>query len=347
MATLNIFETDLPSLPSLENITRQQFDEEIRPAGKPVILRGLVKDWPAVQSGGASPEALGNYLKNLDNQKPAMTFVAPPEVKGRYFYSPDMRGFNFEKRQIPLSATITKLLEQKEAEDPLSIYAGATSASELLPGFGADNPLPLLGDSVTPLVWIGNSARIAPHFDSSENIACSVAGKRTFLIFPPDQIDNLYIGPLEHTMAGQPASIVDPKSVDLTKYPKFEAALKMAQVAELNPGDAVYLPALWWHYVESIGPFNVLVNYWWNNVDKGPPMTALALSMLILRELPAAERAAWKEMFDHYIFGEDAQEVVPYLPEHAQGVLGTSTPQRDATIKNFVGAQLQKLFSGN
>jgi len=345
MANLNIFETDIPSLPVKENVTRQQFDEDIRPAGKPVILRGLVKNWPAVQSGCESPNAIGNYLKQMDNQSPALTFVAPREVKGRYFYSPDMRGFNFEKRQIPLSATINKLLEQQDAADPLGIYAGATPASELLPGFGASNPMSLLENEVPPLVWIGNSARIAPHFDASENIACSVAGKRRFLIFPPDQIDNLYVGPLEHNMAGQPASIVDPKAIDLKKFPKFKTATTEAQLAELEPGDAVYLPALWWHYVESTGPFNVLVNYWWNSVEKGPPMTALALSMLILRELPQAERAAWQTMFDHYVFGETAQDIASHLPEHARGVIGKSTPQRDAKIRGFVGSQLQKLFS--
>ena len=347
MATVNIFETDIPSLPVVENITRKEFDEEVRPEGKPVILRGLVRDWPAVKASETSTESIGSYLKSLDNKKPAMTFVAPPEVKGRYFYSADMRGFNFESRQIPLSATINKLLGQKDESDPISIYAGATSASELLPGFGTDNPMPLLRNEVPPLVWVGNSARIAPHFDSSENIACSVTGKRTFLIFPPNQVSNLYVGPLEHNMAGQPASIVDPKDIDLEKFPKFKTAMDAALIAKLEPGDAVYLPALWWHYVESSGPFNVLVNYWWNSVDKGSPISALALSMLIIRELPAAERAAWKEMFNHYIFDENAQDVVSYLPENIQGVLGKSTPIRDATIKNFVGSQLQKLFSGN
>ena len=346
MANLNIFETDIPSLPVMENVNQQQFDEDIRPAGKPVILRGLVKNWPAVQSGQTSSHAIGNYLKQMDNQRPAMTFVGPPEVEGRYFYSPDMRGFNFEKRQIPLSATITKLLEQKNAADPISIYAGATPASDLLPDFGTSNPMPLLGNEVPPLVWVGNSARIAPHFDASENIACSVAGKRTFLIFPPDQVNNLYVGPLEHNMAGQPASIVDPKAIDLNKFPRFETAMKAAKIAELEPGDAIYLPALWWHYVESSGPFNVLVNYWWNSVKKGPPMTALALSMLTLRELPPAERAAWKTMFDHYVFGDNAQDIAAHLPEHARGVIGKSTPQRDAKIKGFVAGQLQKLFSG-
>ena len=35
-------------------------------------------------------------------------------------------------------------------------------------------------------------------------------------------------------------------------------------VADLEPGDAIYIPALWWHAVQATGELNVLVNYWWN-----------------------------------------------------------------------------------
>ncbi len=347
MTTTNIFDTDIPSLPILAGVKREQFDSEIRVKAKPVILRGMAKSWPAVAARQISLEEMGAYLKKLDNKKPAITFVAQPNVKGRYFYSEDMRGFNFERRSIPLSASIDKLLEQKEDDAPIGIYAGATSSSDLLPGFGEENPMPLIEPSVQPLVWIGNSARVAPHFDSSENIACCVSGKRTFLVFPPEQIKNLYVGPLEHNMAGQPASLVDPKAIDHDRFPKFKDAMQTAYIAELEPGDAIYLPALWWHYVESSGPFNVLVNYWWNDVYKGSPMAALALSLLSIRDLPVAERAAWREVFDHYIFGEDAQDAVPYLPEYIRGVLGPDSAERDASIKGFVGAQLQALFGRN
>ncbi len=40
---MNIFDKNIAAVPSHEGITREQFDNEIRPAGRPVILRGLVK----------------------------------------------------------------------------------------------------------------------------------------------------------------------------------------------------------------------------------------------------------------------------------------------------------------
>jgi hypothetical protein len=167
------------------------------------------------------------------------------------------------------------------------------------------------------------------------------------LVFPPEQIKNLYVGPLEHNMAGQPASLVDPTDIDYVRFPKFKEAMQTARIAELEPGDALYLPALWWHYVESTGPLNVLVNYWWNEVYKGSPMAALALSLLSIRDLPKEERTAWREIFDHYIFGEDAQNPVPHLPDYIRGVLGPDSQERDASIKGFVSAQLQALFGGS
>jgi len=345
MTPLDIFDTDLTAVTTLDSITREQFDAEIRPAGKPVILRGLVNDWPAVRAGKESHQKMGDYLKRLDNKTPAITFVAPADVKGRYFYNADMTGFNFDRRSIPLTASIDKLLSQVEAPDPLCVYAGASSSTDILPSFGKDNPMPLVDTSVPPLVWIGNAARIAPHFDSSENIACSVAGSRKFLIFPPEQVSNLYVGPIEHNMAGQPASLVDPRAINLETHPKFEEAMTSAFVAELEPGDALYLPALWWHYVESSEPLNVLVNYWWNEVNKGSPMDCLGMSLLMIRDLPPTERAAWRELFDHYIFGEGVTDAANHIPENVRGILGADSPKRDAIIKQYLMSQLPKSLS--
>ena len=35
--------------------------------------------------------------------------------------------------------------------------------------------------------------------------------------------------------------------------------------AELQPGDAIFIPSLWWHQVESLSAVNGLVNYWWTD----------------------------------------------------------------------------------
>jgi len=340
MSTLDIFDTDIPCVDIIDNVTRDMFDGEIRPSARPVIMRGLVGDWPAVKAGQISSQALGDYIKSQASAVPTPTYIGAPDVKGRYFYNADMSGFNFTKRNIPLPPTIDKLLSQMDDDAPMGVYAGATSTANSVPDFGKTNPMPLIDDAIEPLMWVGNSARIAPHFDTDENIACCVAGQRKFLLFPPEQLKNLYVGPLDRTMAGPPASLVDPRHIDLETYPAFKAAMTSALLAELQPGDAVYIPCLWWHYVESDGPLNVLVNYWWNEARSDEIMSSLALALLLIRERPLAEREAWKNMFDHYIFGEDAQNAVAHVPERARGFLGAKSPERDNYMKNYLRSKL-------
>ena len=68
---------------------------------------------------------------------------------------------------------------------------------------------------------------------------------------------------MEHTPSGQTISLVDFAQPDLQRFPKFAQALEHAVVAELGPGDALFIPSMWWHHVESLSDFNLLVNYWW------------------------------------------------------------------------------------
>ena len=60
--------------------------------------------------------------------------------------------------------------------------------------------------------------------------------------------------------------MVDPAAPDLARYPRFAQALAAGEVAELEPGDALFYPALWWHQVEARDGFNIMMNYWWDAV---------------------------------------------------------------------------------
>ena len=193
--------------------------------------------------------------------------------------------------------------------------------------------MPLLPTEVAPRLWVGNGASVAPHYDLAHNIAVCVHGRRRFTLFPPDQLRNLYVGPIEHTIAGQPASLVDLDAPDLARFPRFADAMAHAQFADLAPGDALYVPPLWWHGVRSWGPLGVLVNYWWGQAADASPFEALIHALLAVRDLPAGERAAWRAAFDHYAFDP---EPPTHLPAAAQGVLGPASPERSATMRRFL-----------
>jgi hypothetical protein len=275
-------------------------------------------------------------LTARDNHNRVRTFLGAPSIKGRYFYGPGVDGFNFAMAETTLSNLLKTLRDP--AERQRSIYMGSTATTQMLPAFAGENPMPLLEPTVAePRIWIGNDSRVAPHYDESDNIACVVGGRRRFILFPTEQVANLYVGPIERTIAGQPVSMVDLDAPDYDAFPKFRQAERHALVADLEPGDAIYIPALWWHAVQETGEVNVLVNYWWTDhaLDAGSPIHALGHGLLTLSHLPEHKRQAWRVLFDHYVFKTNG-EATEHIPEHARGILGKSTPELRRTIKQFL-----------
>ena len=164
--------------------------------------------------------------------------------------------------------------------------------------------MPLVDATAVPRVWICNRVTVQTHYDISNNIACVVAGRRRFTLFPPEQLVNLYVGPLEFTLAGQPISMARLDQPDFERFPRFREALATAQFAELEPGDALFVPYMWWHHVESRERFNVLVNYWWDETPswQGSPFEALLHGIMAVNSLPPDKREIWRKVFEHYVF---------------------------------------------
>ncbi len=292
----------------------------------PVILKGLARDWPLIQAGLRSPAAAMDELKRFYQGKPVTVFTGEPG--GRFFYNADVSGFNFTAGRAALGEVLDTILGNAGKPDAPSFYIGSTDLDIFLPGLRGENDVVLNHDMFArnpPLasIWIGNRTTATAHYDMSHNMAVCVAGRRRFTLFPPDQIGNLYPGPLEPTPGGQVVSMVDFAAPEYDLYPRFAEAEKAGQVADLEPGDLLFYPAMWWHHVDALEPFNILINYWWNTVPRfmDTPQNTLLHAMLSLRDRPDSEKAAWKSVFDYYIFGP-AGRAAEHLPEHAQGNLG-------------------------
>ncbi|MCD9006144.1 cupin-like domain-containing protein [Luteimonas sp. XNQY3] len=289
----------------------------------PLVVRGLAADWPAVRAARQGARDAIAYVRGFANDAvPATATIAPAQARGRIFYDETMAGFTFRHEQVPASVALATLARHLDDPGAPMIYLGATTLDTFFPGFTRDNRFDFAGRAPMESIWIGNRTSIPPHHDLPDNLACVVAGRRRFTLFPPDQLDKLYVGPLDFTPAGQPVSLVDPAAPDLERFPRFRAAWAHAQVAELGPGDAVLIPSMWWHAIDALDGFNVLVNYWWRRVPDwmDPPLIALMAGLLSIRQLPAHERAHWKRMFEHYVFDADAATAA-HVPISAQGVL--------------------------
>lgn len=326
-------------------VDRARFEAEIVPPGRPAILRGLVADWPAVKAGRESAEAFAGYLRGQATDIAAEAWFGDPEIAGRFDFSEDLLGYNHDRRAATIDQLLDLLLRQRGSAAPYGIYAGALPLRRHLPDFAAANPMPLLDADRYMLtsLWLGNRTTTAAHWDVPQNLACVVLGRRRFTLFPPDQLSNLYVGPIDFTLAGQPTSLVDVDAPDLARFPKFAGALAVAQVAELEPGDALYLPSLWWHGVRGRDEVGAMVNYWWRD---GParmitPMQSLLHAAMTMHELPEAERAAWKAHFEYYIFRENGDPAA-HLPEAARGILGNRTPEVIARVKARLAKALGK-----
>jgi hypothetical protein len=309
----------IDAIPYAELLERQQ----------PTVLKGVAKDWPLVRKGRDGADQAIGYLKRFYAGRPVAGYTGPPEIGGRYHYDAELTGLNFAAERVKLDAYLDRMADRVIAADGPSLYVGSTDLDGYLPGLRAENDLPLddpMFAANPPIVsiWIGTRTVTSAHHDMSNNMAVCVAGRRRFTLFPPDQVANLYPGPLEPTPGGQVVTMVDLRAPDLDRYPRFAAARDAALVAELEPGDLLFYPALWWHEVEALAPFNILINYWWNTspafVDT--PQNTLLHALLSLRDRPQAEKDAWRHLFDYYVFG-DPHRAGAHLPPHARGALET------------------------
>jgi len=313
-------------------------------AKRPSVLRGFVAAWPAVQRAAESPQAIAHYLRQFDTGAVVDALLAPPEIDGQIFYDAAMTGFNFVRNRLPLAAIADQALRYAHSADAPAVAAQSALIRDCIPGFALENRLNCLDARILPRIWLGTRITTPAHVDEWNNIGCVVAGRRRFTLFPPEQIANLYIGPIDFAPTGAPMSLVSLRRPDFARYPKFRDALAAAETAELAPGDAIFIPPLWWHHVESLDPFNVLVNYWWHDgaQDAAPvdsAFDALLHAILGIRGLPAQTRLAWGAFFEHYLFGPEATSV-EHIPPGRRGILGELSAEQRTRLRARLAAGL-------
>jgi hypothetical protein len=330
------------AIPELAVTGAADLDAKLRAATGPFVVRGLAGDWPLVAAGRQSAKAARDYLLRHTRDTAFTASVGAPGSDGRLFYD-DAMGMNFRTVTAKLPQIFAEIDKDEGRADAHPVYLGSIDMHQFFDGLHEANHVDLGERTPLASIWIGTPTRIAAHNDFPDNLAVVAGGRRRFTLFPPDQFRNLYLGPVDNTPAGRAVSMVDFHNPDFDAHPRFREALGVALTAELGPGDAIHIPSMWWHHVEGLDPFNILVNYWWRDTPRwlGQPQDALNLAMMAIRDLPPQEKAHWRALFDYYVF-ENGPEVTDHIPEHGRSILAPLTPESAGRIRAFLLRQLSR-----
>lgn len=95
-------------------------------------------------------------------------------------------------------------------------------------------------------MWLGPAGTVTPlHYDEHSILFAQIYGRKRMKLAPAFEGPCLY--PRRRFY-----SAVDPEAVDERRFPRFLDA-SLADV-EVEPGDLVFLPAGWWHWVKALTP---------------------------------------------------------------------------------------------
>jgi len=315
----------------IEGVSADQLSALLRDASEPLVLAGFCAHWPLVELGLQSAQAALDFIAGCSSGEPVAVAALHKEAQGRVFYNADQTGFNYSGGRVSFAEFGQQLLALAAEPDGRCLYMGSTEVSRWFPGLLTQHQLPLSDWQPLTSLWIGNQAQIAAHYDFPHNLACNLVGQREFLLFPPQQVANLYPGPMEFAPGGHDVSMVDFNQPDFARFPKAREALQAAQLARLEPGDLLFIPSMWWHQVTGKAAVNVLLTHWWRDTPGylGRPNNALLAAVLGIRSLPKAQRQAWQALFNYYVFDHDEVDQ-QQISSQALGMLEKPLPELEA-----------------
>ncbi|BDF93932.1 MULTISPECIES: cupin-like domain-containing protein [Pseudoalteromonas] len=276
----------------------------------PIILTNLFDSWPSLEIAKHSKERILQHLISQAKNELVNTLVIDEKHNGLIGFSDDtFEAYTFKKYDAPFPAVLKKLILNLKLNNSDVIAVQSALVKDCLTSFLNNNPSPDFLANIDPRIWIGNATTVPGHYDCEHNIALNLCGKRTFYLLPAEAISNLYVAPLDFSIAGPAVSQVDFSQPDLTKFPKFSNVKDQVLKASLNEGEALFIPPLWWHNVKATEKINILINYWWKNEINEQGINSdysdsLLHSILTIRHLPEHQRKSWQKIFDYYVFNK-------------------------------------------
>ena len=212
------------------SVTKEHFVTDYKNTSTPVILSQLMHDWPATKKWDF------DYLNQVAGDNIVPVYSSKPATGKEHQHA--------ATKQIPLSEYLL-LLKTGEKDLRLFFYNILANIPSLINDFSYPD-IGLKFFKKLPVLFMGGKgAKVQMHYDIdfADLLLCHFGGRKKVLLIPPEQSEFMYKVPFSFSALHN----VDFSEPDLDKHP----ALKHlnAYVAELNHGEALYIPPGFWHYI--------------------------------------------------------------------------------------------------
>jgi len=219
------------------NVSRSEFLGSYYAANRPVVLTGLMTDWPAITRW--TPE----YLKSVAGDQ-TVEVMTGREADPKY----EMNGRN-HRTELRFADYIDMVHSGKVTNDYYLVanngFFQRAGARTLLEDFTAFPQYLNPGTAGRQcFLWFGPAGTVTPlHHATSNILIAQVVGRKRYRLIPAAQ------GQYVYNSTGV-FSDVDCENPDLNRYPKFRNATIIDVV--VDPGDVIFMPLGWWHHVRAL-----------------------------------------------------------------------------------------------
>ncbi len=245
---MNVFEA-VPSDP-IEYVRMpeaDEFAERFVATRTPVVVDDVASRMPCVR-----PWNYDYFAQRIPTIK-----VQRPENDGTYHY------LRFERMSFDDFAANLHGERNAYAIEPLVGKGAPPENAERfdhgLPGFVAPERFRVSNLYLGPG---GNKSLL--HYDETHSFLYMVEGRKRFMLFRPDQTRYLYpygVFDIRSILQGRVIdSRVNADALDDARFPRVRQARGIR--GEMGPGQALYIPAGTWHFIEA-ERLNISVNYFW------------------------------------------------------------------------------------
>ena len=229
-------------------IDKKDFKSRFLDGQKPLVIRGFANDWKALKKWNL------DYFATLESQS-TVNVLNGEYIQGtQKFKSGDFQAF------------ISHL--QKEENGEGKTYLAAMNIFNYFPELKEDTDFSLYSSYTSydlKLAWIGPKGTISGlHADNVNNMYAQIKGRKLFIIAPPRFNKSLY--PSKKYIPGAIGSQVDLNNYTPNKFPAVREVAFNHVI--LGPGDILFLPKKWWHYVESLDTSISINNFGYSKTEK-------------------------------------------------------------------------------